>query len=48
MEDKYFGPPDVQLVTRRAKALFSIVNHDPDLAWYGRYVSLADYQTGDL
>ncbi|MBT8413978.1 MAG: hypothetical protein KJO30_06555 [Boseongicola sp.] len=46
MEDKYFGPSDVQLVARRAKALFSIVKSDPEFAWYGRYVALADFDTG--
>lgn len=48
MRDKFFGPADIQAVGRRAKAFFEIAKEDPDLAWYGRYVSLADYQTGGL
>ena len=48
MKERFFGPADIQAVSRRAKALFEIAGNDPDLAWYGRYVSLADYQTGGL
>ena len=48
MQDTFFGPPDIQVATRRAKAFFAIARDDPDLAWYGRFVSLADYETGGL
>ena len=48
MQDRFFGPPDVQVMARRAKALFNITSDDPNLAYYGRFVSLADFETGGL
>ena len=48
MRDKFYGPTDVQAMTRRAMTLFRLVEDDPRFAWYGRFVALADYNTGGL
>ncbi|SMX22349.1 GNAT family N-acetyltransferase [Boseongicola aestuarii] len=48
MQGKFYGPPDVQRMTRRAMALFRVVQDDPDFAWYGRFVALADFETGGV
>ncbi len=42
MEDRFFGPPDVQIMSRRAQALFNLVKDDPQYVWFGRFVAPAD------
>ena len=48
MEDRFFGPPDVQVMSRRAQALYNLVKDDPQYVWYGRFVAAADFRTGGI
>ena len=47
MEDRFFGPPDVQVMSRRAQALYNLVKDDPQYTWYGRFVA-ADFEVGGV